>query len=152
MTSRQTVNARWVALGVFMLLCGSMCVTASHAADWQHYGLDEDGNFLYYDRNAMDAADGIVRVWQRKVFTSDNLFRIRQVLGERYYKLLEKLTLYEMNCAARTYQERAFAYYDSAGRYIDGRYRDFVRDWKKISGQADMVRLYRICCLEAARQ
>lgn len=149
---RGTVNAQRIGIGIFVLLFGSLCATVSYAADWHHYGLDEDANFLYYDKNAIDTADGVVRVWQRKVFTSDNLFRIRQVLGERYYKLLEKLTLYEINCAARTYQERAFAYYDNEGRYIDGRYREFVRDWKKISGQADMVRLFRICCPDAAQR
>jgi Surface-adhesin protein E len=118
----------------------------SYGADWEYYGLDQDVNFLYFDKKAMHEEGGVVQVWQKKVFHSDNLFRIRQILGERYYKLIEKLTLYEIHCLTRTSQERAFVYYDNNGTVIDSRYFEFVRDWKKIAPNTDMARLYWICC------
>jgi len=118
----------------------------AYSADWEYYGLDEEANFLYYDTYLANQADGVVQVWQKKVYHSDNLFRIRQTLGEKYYKLIEKLSLYEIHCPTKTAQERAFAYYDNNSRYIDGRYHEFVRDWKKILPDTDMARLYWICC------
>jgi hypothetical protein len=123
-----------------------MLTSSVYCAEWEYYGLDQDVNFLYYDKNAMQESGGVVHVWQRKVFHSDNLFRIRQTLGEKYYKLMEKLTLYEIHCSTKSVQERTFAYYDNNDRYIDGRYHQFVRDWKKILPNTDMARLYWICC------
>ena len=131
-------------IGILALLL--MLTSSVYCADWEHYGLDQDANFLYYDKNAMQESGGVVHVWQRKVFHSDNLFRIRQTLGEKYYKLMEKLTLYEIHCPTKSVQERTFAYYDNNDRYIDGRYHQFVRDWKKILPNTDMARLYWICC------
>ena len=133
-----------VVLYIFMLILSMS--SFAYGAGWEYYGLDQDVNFLYYDKNAMNEAGGVVQVWQKKVYHSDNLFRIRQMLGEKYYKLIEKLTLYEIHCPTKTIQERAFAYYDNNDRYIDGRYHEFVRDWKMILPNTDMARLYWICC------
>ena len=120
--------------------------------EMEYYGLDQDANFLYYDKNVSYESGDVVQVWQTKVFHSDNLFRIRQTLGEKYYKLIEKLTLFEIHCPAKSFQERAFAYYDNNNRYIDGRYHEFVRDWKKILPNTDMARLYWICCKSGQKQ
>lgn len=130
-----------VVLPLVLLLASS-----TQGAEWEHYDLDEEANFLYYDKHAIHEADGVVQVWQRKVFHSDNLFRIRQILGENYSKLIEKLTLYEIHCPTKRMQERAFIYYDNNGKVIDSRYSDFVRDWKRILPNTDMARLYWICC------
>ena len=131
---------------IINLVLFSLLTSSAQGADWEYYGLDQDVNFLYYDKSSMHEAGGVVQVWQKKVFHSDNLFRIRQVLGENYYKLIEKLTLYEIHCPTKTIQERAFAYYDNNDKVIDSRYFAFVRDWKKIVSNTDMARLYWICC------
>ena len=131
---------------IFCLALILSLTSVSHGADWEYYGLDQDVNFVYVDKASMKDANGVMQVWQKKVYHSDNLFRIRQMLGEKYYKLIEKLTLYEIHCPTKTLQERAFAYYDNNDRYIDGRYHEFVRDWKKILPNTDMARLYWICC------
>jgi len=133
-------------LPIFCLVLILSLTSVSHSVDWEYYGLNQDGNFLYFDRSSMHNAVGVVQVWQRKVFHSDNLFRIRQMLGKKYYKLIEKLTLYEVHCPTKTIQERAFAYYDNNGKIIDSRYHEFVRDWKKVLPNTDMARLYWICC------
>jgi len=136
-----------VNLSFFLLLTSSV-----QGADWEYYSLDQDVNFLYYDKNAMHETGGVVQVWQRKVYHSDNLFRIRQILGENYYKLIEKLTLYEIHCPTKRIQERAFVYYDNNGKVIDSRHYEFVRDWKKILPNTDMARLYWICCGKEEKQ
>jgi len=122
------------------------CPPCAGGAQWEYYGLDQDSNFLYYDKQSVHEVNEIVQIWQRKVFHSKNLFRIREILGERYRKLTEKLTLYEIHCPMRTAQERAFAYYDNDDRVIDSRYYESVRDWKKILSNTDMARLYWISC------
>lgn len=134
-----------LAFSVFMF-------SYAHGANWEYYSSDEEGNFLYYDRSSIYETKGVVNVWQKKVFHSNNLFRIRQTLGEKYYKLVEKLTLLEIHCSTKTAQERAFAYYDNNDRYIQGRYHEFVRDWKPILPNTDMARLYWICCRSDQKQ
>jgi hypothetical protein len=121
-------------------------IRTAYGADWKHYDSDIEGNFLYADEDSITNTNGITMVWQRKVYYKDNLFRIRQVLGERYAKLIEKITLFEIHCPTKQYQERAFAYYGSDDKVIDSMYYEFVRDWKKIVLGTDMVPLYRICC------
>ena len=69
-----------------------------------------------------------------------------------YYKLIEKLTLYEIHCPTKRIQERAFVYYDNNGKVIDSRHYEFVRDWKKILPNTDMARLYWICCGKEEKQ
>lgn len=131
---------------LFVVVMSFFMLPGQGACEMEFYGLDQDSNFLYYDKNLSRELGDIVQVWQRKVFHSDNLFRIRQTLGEKYYKLIEKLTLYEIHCPTKSFQERAYAYYDSNERYVDGRYYDFVRDWKRIMPNTDMARLYLISC------
>jgi hypothetical protein len=137
---------RWnyVVLYNFMLIL--FLNSFAYGAEWEYYGQDQDVNFLYVDKDSMKDANGIMQVWQKKVYHSDNLFRIRQTLGETYYKLIEKLTLYEIHCPTKTIQERAFAYYDNNNKVIDSRYYEVMRDWKKILPNTDMARLYWICC------
>jgi hypothetical protein len=135
-----------IPLFIFCIPVILSLASITYGADWEYYDLDQDANFLYFDKGSMYDKDGVVYVWQKKVFHSDNLFRIRQVLGEKYYKLIEKLTLYEIHCPTITFQERAFAYYDNNEKVIDFRYFEFVRDWKKILQNTDMASLYWICC------
>ena len=131
-------------LSFFISLTFHICI--SYGADWQQYDADIEGNFLYVDKDSITEINGITHVWQKKVYYKDNLFRIRQILGEKYYKLIEKITLYEIHCPSKQLQDRAFAYYDSDGRVIDSRYDELKRDWKKIPSGTDMVLLYRLCC------
>jgi hypothetical protein len=128
----------------FISLTFHICVT--YGADWLKYDEDIEGNFLYVDKDSITDINGITYVWQKKVYYKDNLFRIRQILGERYYKLIEKITLYEIHCPTKQVQDRVFAYYDSNGGVIDSSYNERKRDWKKILSGTDMVILYRICC------
>ena len=123
-----------------------LCTHAAYAVDWRHYGKDMDGNFLYYDKDSMAEIKGVVYVWEKKVYASNNLFRIRQILGERYAKVIEKITLYEFHCPTRQVQSRVSAYYDTSGALIDYYYDDLKREWRKIVSGTDMVLLYRICC------
>ena len=140
-------NLRMCPLVLNLALALILSLTSfAHGADWEYYGQDQDVNFLYVDKDSMKDTHGIMQVWQKKVYHSDNLFRIRQMLGEKYYKLIEKLTLYEIHCPTKTIQERAFAYYDNNNKVIDSRHYEFMRDWKKISPNTDMARLYWICC------
>jgi hypothetical protein len=130
----------------------AFCICTTYGVDWQLYSQDIDGNFLYVDKDSIAEIKGTTQVWQKKVFYKDNLFRIRQVLGEKYRTLVEKITLYEIHCPSRQVQERAFAYYDSSDKVIDCRYDEFKRDWKKIVSGTDMVLLYRIICEEGERK
>ena len=96
-----------LCLVIFGMLVIVSSPSITYGADWVYYDLDQDANFLYFDKSSLYLKDGVVHVWRKKVFQSDNLFRIRQVLGEKYYKLIEKLTLFEIHCPTKTFQERA---------------------------------------------
>ena len=128
------------------LIISLFLICPAYSADWKYYSLDQDRNVLYFDKASMLYGDEVVQVWQRKVFGSGNLYRIRQALGEKYAKLSEQYTFYRINCPNKTIQELVVVYYDNKGRFIDSRHYEFIRDWKKILPRADMDRLHGICC------
>jgi len=139
-------------LSLYFLISLTFHICVSYGADWQKYDEDIEGNFLYADKDSITEINGITQVWQKKVYYKDNLFRIRQILGERFYKLIDKITLFEIHCPTKQYQERAFAYYDSNDRLIDCHHDEFKRDWKKIMPYTDMALLYRICCMKEEKK
>jgi len=139
-----------LSLSFLISLTFQICIT--YGADWQHYDEDIEGNFLYIDKDSITEINGITYAWQKKVYSNANLFRIRQILGERYYKLIDKITLFEIHCPSKQVQDRVFAYYDSDGRVIDSRYDELKKDWKKIVSGTDMVLLYRICCMREEKK
>ena len=139
-------------LFLFIFISFTFHICTTYGADWQNYDMDMEGDFLYFDKDSITDINGITLVWQKKVYNKENLFRIRQILGERYYKFIEKITLYEIYCPTKISQERAIAYYDNNGKVIDSRYDEFKRDWKKIMPYSDMARLYRICCIKEEKK
>jgi|GEM_PF-3163899 len=140
---------------IFSLLsCLAFClyiIPAAISADWEYYSLDSDRNMVYFDKASMLCDEDVVQVWQRKVFGSGNLHRIRQALGDKYAKLSEQYTFYRINCPSKTIQELVVVYYDTKGRFIDNRLYEFIRDWKKITPRTDMDRLHGICCEEVKK-
>lgn len=140
------IARRTAVLFLFSIFFCAFPAGAAYGVDWRHYAEDIEGNFLYYDSDSITESKGIVSVWQKKVFNVGNLFRIRQVLGERYKKLIEKISLFEIHCPTRQVQERAYAYYDGGGELIDARHDERKYDWRKIVSGTDMVLLYGICC------
>lgn len=133
-----------ILLSYLMFCVFFICPAIS--ADWNYYSLDSDRNMVYFDKTSMLHDGEVVQVWQRKVFGSGNLHRIRQALGEKYAKLSEQYTFYRINCPNKTIQELVVVYYDNKGRFIDSRHYEFIRDWKKILPRTDMDRLHGICC------
>jgi len=137
---------RYLIRGLFLIFYLIVTANTVYGEDWLYYAEDSEGNFLYYDRDSITHKDTVTEVWQKTVYEKNNLFRIRQILGERYVTLTEAQSLVEIYCPKKTFQVRALDYYRSEGTIIDHIYHEFLRDWRRVQPKSDMERLYRICC------
>ncbi|MDQ7787574.1 MAG: hypothetical protein RDU01_08190 [Thermodesulfovibrionales bacterium] len=142
----------FLILGLFLIFFPIVTAGTVFGEDWQYYADDSEGNFLYYDKDSIAHRDEVTEVLQKKIYERDNLFRIRQKLGEKYATLIEERSLLEIHCPKKTFQVRAVDSYRSDGNIIDHIYHKFLRDWKKVQPTSDMEHLYRICCKKKEKE
>jgi len=116
------------------------------AADWEYYSEDKNGDLLYYDKTIPVPENGVVRVFQKKVYTSDSLFRVREKLGKKYHNLSEVISLIEIHCPTKRSQVKSITHYNADGSILSEETYEDRLDWRSIPANSDQQILYRLCC------
>lgn len=130
---------------IFVTFCLFFMATLADGADWQYYGLDKDGDSLFYDKENVTHSNDIVKIYQKETYLADNLFWIKQRLGDKYSDLKEVVNLIEIDCSAKRSKIRTVTYYNTKENVIESRDQAGT-DWILMPQKSELHMLYELCC------
>jgi len=135
--------------GFIFLICLWMLfgvVIQAGAAEWEYYTTSKDGNSLHFDKSSTSVSDNIVRVSQKEIYTSNNLFWRNQRLGKKYIDSKETVNQIEIDCAKADYRVKIVTEYDSDGKTIDIVSHEQRFPWKPAVDSPEIYILYDLIC------
>lgn len=127
----------WMFLGI---------ATQVGAAEWEYYTINKDGNSLFFDKSSISLPDNVIRVNQKEVYTTDNLFWRKKRLGKKFIDSKETITQIEVNCSNADYRVRMVTEYDSDGKTIDIFSYEKRFSWKPAVDYPEVYILYDLVC------
>jgi hypothetical protein len=95
----------------------------------------------------MFISDGIIKVWEKTIYSEKEKQDIIKELGAEYKKLDQSLILYKIDCFERRYQILEGIYYALDGSILDSEnFSEFPAEWYSISPGSIGERLFKKVC------
>ncbi len=132
-------------IGLTIISLILFCYTEVWGSDWKYY--DENSYHVnYYDAESMThISEGVVRMWEKWVFTEKGLIDAVEKLGGKYKTLSYVIMLDEVHCTdGRTYLLSA-AFYSKDGKVLSS-FDYQATDWTFIVSESRGEVLYEILC------
>ena len=122
-------------------------------ADWVYYGDDSDGNKYFYDRSSIrNVSEGIVEVWDKKVFTKKGRLeeiKIRQKRNlptEGFDSWREERLLQVINCVHKKVSIAQYIDYAIDGRILKSGSNKDITIWGNIApGSVNEALMEEVC-------
>ena len=114
-------------------------------ADWRYY---DENNYRvsYYDGESIArTSEGIVRVWEKVVFTEEGVIDAVEQLGEKYKTLSYVTMLNELHCTDGRICLLSSAFYSKDGKVLSS-FEYQAGDWWFIVPETRGEVLYEILC------
>ncbi len=83
--------------------------------DWARYGENEIGSYHYDQQSITRPSKGIVRIWNKIIFTKKGVATAGERLGKGYEKLGYDISLREINCTDKTQRWMSSEFYSVDG-------------------------------------
>ena len=124
-------------------------ISLADGATWINYNTDREANKDYYDAESITyPAKGIVRVWERRIYSTAGLKSLEKNFGIKGATVSEGRSLDEVNCLTREYRMTNIMALDSSGEIVfnvkDEMFHD--GDWEAISPESIIELLYNEVC------
>ena len=135
-------------LFVLVGLCFLFIHSIAEGAEWKYYGSDISGISFYYDydKEKTTNSKGIIRIWQKIVYTPEIVRRTYEALGVKYGDLRECVNLLEIDCSNKKSQIKSTIYFNRNGTVIESiDYKDW-QDWRPIPPDTALEKLCKEVC------
>jgi hypothetical protein len=126
-----------MVLGLFLLLSVS-----AGAADWVHYGGNDNCSCYYDTQSITHPSLNILRVWTRSDWTAKYVTFIVGKHGKEYENMSHSTIFYEINCAEKKMHSLSIIVYDKDGKEL----RRESKEWESIIPGTIGDSLYRKVC------
>jgi len=132
-----------IALTIISLIL--FCYTKVWGSDWKYY--DENSYHInYYDAEGMThISEGVVRVWEKWVFTEKGVIDAVERLGEKYKTLSYVTMLNEVHCTDGRISLLSSTFYSKDGKVLFS-FDYQATDWGFIVPETRGETLYEILC------
>jgi len=134
-----SVMLRGILIGLILFTCAEVW-----AEDWIGYGTNEIGSYYYNQENVTRLSKGVVRVWNKIVFTEKGVATAVERLGKSYENVAYDISLKEIECSDKKQRWISSNVYSKKGELL--RTPPYNMQWESVvPGSLSDVLLQTVC-------